>query len=317
MKALLCLLLAFGSTLGLASAALGQAPDTLAAHFQVYTHDGRPVSLDAVVAAMDAADAVFLGETHDDPVAHRLQARLLEAAQARYGAARPVVLSLEMFERDAQLPLDEYLQGLITEAHFLRSSRPWQNYATDYRPLVEFARAEGLPVVAANAPRRYVNRVSRLGPQGLAGLPEAALAFLPPLPYPAPSPAYTAKWNRLMYGTPTPDSAQVAAASLHGGPAFMLEGQALWDAAMAAAVAGALEAHPGALVLHMVGGFHVSGGTGTPEALRHYRPATRSLVVALHPADDVQAFVEAEHAGLGDFVILTDARLPRSYDASP
>jgi uncharacterized iron-regulated protein len=71
--------------------------------------------------------------------------------------------SLEMFERDVQIVLDEYVKDLITEKKFLDDSRPWNNYKTDYRPLVEYAKQNKLPVIAANAPRRYINMVSRGG----------------------------------------------------------------------------------------------------------------------------------------------------------
>ncbi len=70
---------------------------------------------------------------------------------------------MEMFERDVQIVLDEYLKNYISESHFISSSRAWGNYKTDYRPLVEFAKQNKIDVVAANAPRRYVNMVSRLG----------------------------------------------------------------------------------------------------------------------------------------------------------
>ena len=53
-------------------------------------------------------------------------------------------------------------------------------------------------MIAANAPRRYVNRASRLGRDSLTTLPPSALATLPPLPYPEPSEAYLAEWNALM-----------------------------------------------------------------------------------------------------------------------
>jgi len=91
----------------------------------------------------------------------------------------------------------------------------------------------------------------------------------------------------------------------------MLQAQSLWDAAMAHAIARHLLDHPGSLVMHVTGGFHVSEGTGTPEALRHYRPGTRMQVVMIRPVADPSAFDDGEHAGIGDFVILTDAdRVP-------
>ena len=53
-----------------------------------------------------------------------------------------------------------------------------------------------IPVLAANAPRRYVNRVSRLGPESLEALSGAAESWLPPLPYPPASPEYRQETGR-------------------------------------------------------------------------------------------------------------------------
>ena len=106
-----------------------------------------------------------------------------------------------MFERESvRYIVDEYLANLITEQHFLASSRPWGNYKTDYRPLVELAKEKHLDMIAANAPRRYVNMVSRNGRDALNGLSKDAREWLPPLPYPEPSQAYRDKFNTLMAG---------------------------------------------------------------------------------------------------------------------
>lgn len=264
---------------------------------QPFTGRGAAASLDAIVDAAAQADVVFLGENHDDSVGHVVQAELFRRLHARYGAARPVVLSLEMFETDVQTVLDEYLAGLIPETHFLRASRPWDNYARDYRPLVEHAKANGLPVLAANAPRRYANMVSRGGPEALNGLSSyAQVAWLAPLPFPRPTAAYQAKWDALMggaaHGAPTQ------------GPSNTLMAQSLWDATMAWRMAQALSERPGALVVHLVGAFHSERGSGTPDALRFYRPAARPLVVTIRPG---AAWDAAQHEGLGEFVVLTQA----------
>jgi len=66
-----------------------------------------------------------------------------------------------MFERDVQDVVDAYLRGEIPEDSFLQSARPWPNYEEDYRPLVEFAKEKGIPVIAANVPRRAAASVSR------------------------------------------------------------------------------------------------------------------------------------------------------------
>lgn len=315
--------------------------------YRVYRADGTPATLGDVFDVMAEADVVFVGEQHDDPVGHYLEAALLKQAFMHYGQgeeARPIALSLEMFARDVQPILDEYLGGLITEDHFRRSSRPWGNYETDYRPMVEFARAHSLPIIAANAPRRYVNRVSRLGPASLDTLSAWAKRWLPPLPYPPASPAYGEKWNALMaemmarHHSPPADSMQadsVKADSSHAthtapevdddaekeeAPAssgmhsmgYMLDAQAFWDASMADAISQFLAHTPDALVLHMVGSFHVEEGLGTPAQLSAYRPGIQNLIVVMKSVDDITRFDAEQHADLGDFVILTDASLPRS-----
>ena len=85
-----------------------------------------------------------------------------------------------------------------------------------------------------------------------------------------------------------------------------LDSQVLWDATMAHSIARFLQSQPNALVLHMVGGFHVERGTGTPEQLQAYAPATRSMVISLRPVDKVDAFEPAPDGTWGDFVIQTD-----------
>ena len=90
--------------------------------------------------------------------------------------------------------------------------------------------------------------------------------------------------------------------------------QTLWDSSMAHVITSFLDLNPGALVLHMVGGFHVKNHTGTPEKVQFYRPGTRSLVVHMDIADDFGTFDPDEHAGRGDFVILTDQSLDLNYE---
>ncbi len=268
------------------------------ASFRVFQADGTPATLDDIVREAQAADVLFLGEVHDDSVTHVVQADLLQRLLA--DTTRTVTLSLEMFERDVQGVLDEYLAGWITEEQFLRAARPWPRYAAHYRPLVEATRAAGRPVVAANAPRRYVNRVARLGPASLDSLHAPARMFLPPLPYPAPSARYRQKWDAL-----AADMGHGAHGKSGEGPSNMLWSQSLWDAAMAYSIAGQLAQEPEALVVHVVGGFHVEQGTGTPEMLQIYRPASKVVIVAMQPAANPGSFNPAEHAGLGDYVVLT------------
>lgn len=313
--------------------------------FQVYGPNGEPRSFAELLAALDDAEAALVGEFHTDSIGHEVEAEILIRAAQRFGIVgdaavteRPIVLSLEFFERDVQIVLDEYLADLITEDQFLKSARPWDNYAGAYRPLVEFARAHKVPVIAANAPRRYTNRVTRLGPDALEDLSDDAKRFLPPLPYPGPSDAYKAQFFEAMMeameeaeeeatadvaaeeeaaeeepaeeDTAEEDTAEEdeeRVAPPNHGMGFALQSQTLWDASMSHAITKALEESPRALVIHYVGGFHVARHTGIPEKVLYYRPGTRIVTINMEPVDDIRAWDAEEHEGLADFVILTQA----------
>ena len=88
-----------------------------------------------------------------------------------------LALSLEMFDRDVQPVLDEYLKDLIRERNFLKDARPWNNY-DDYKPLFDFAKAHQLNVICANA-----NLAGRKGQEALKELPNETGKNFAPLPY--------------------------------------------------------------------------------------------------------------------------------------
>jgi uncharacterized iron-regulated protein len=297
-----------------ARAQAGQAGE--ATSYKAFDSKGRAVKLEEIIEALDNADVLFVGETHDNATAHAVEAELFRRADERYsqgvGKRRAVALSLEMFERDVQTVVDEYLGGLISERHFLLSSRPWNNYATDYKPLVEYARAHHLPVIAANAPARYVSRVNAEGPASLSSLSKEARAWLPPIPFPGASAAYASKFDTFMSGgraaATTPagtQSAQQAPANPHGGM-HLLEAQTLRDASMAYAISEFLKRGRDPLVVQVNGTFHSEGRMGVPEQLAHYRKKARAVVVTIVSDESRAGFDAASMSALGDFIILTE-----------
>ncbi len=271
--------------------------------FSVFTGKGQPSSIEEIIKSLEDTDVVFLGEFHDDAVAHAIQFEIFKRAIERFGPKRRVTLSLEMFERDVQTVLDEYLAGQISESHFLLSSRPWPRYKEDYRSLVELAKEKKLDVVAANAPRRYVNMVSRNGRDAVNSLSPLAKTWLAPLPYAEPSEEYAKKFRALM-------GSSMEASSM--GLDKILSSQSLWDATMAHAVAESLKKNKGSLVVHLNGGFHTENRLGTVEHFLKYRKNGKAVVVTMRYEDDFKNFDAAKHTDAGDFVILTDAKEPRS-----
>jgi uncharacterized iron-regulated protein len=282
-----------------AAATLLLLPATLAAQpeldsYAIHAATGERVELPELADALAGYDVVFLGEVHDDAVTHRLQAALLE----EIGRRRPrALLSLEMFERDVQVPLDEYAAGRTEEEPFLAAARPWPNYAADYRPLVEQARAHGWPVVAANVPRPLAAMVGRGGMAALDTLPEGHRRWFAAHRECAPEGEYFRRFADAMGGMEG-----------HGGSAAVerfYAAQCLKDETMAESIVRARQAWPGWLTVHVNGGFHSDFRLGTVERLARREPSLRIAVVAMVPVPDPAAAHPAEHAGRGDWIVFT------------
>ena len=130
--------------------------------------DGAVKTLDQVADDLSRYDVVFFGEFHGHSGIHLAQMKMFRALQQRYA---DMTLSLEQFERDTQPLLDQYLAGDIGEKVLQEDGRGWPNYEQSYRPLVEYSKDNGLPVIAANAPKQAVICVSKKGPEILDEIP--------------------------------------------------------------------------------------------------------------------------------------------------
>ena len=270
----------------------------VSSQFRVF-RGAESVSLEQMLDDLAKAKVVVVGENHGHKLGHALELAILKGVQARKART---ALSLEMFERDVQGVLDEYLAGHITESHFLQSARPWPAYKTDYAPMVEFARENRLPVIAANAPRRYVNIVSRKGQAALKELPRASREHLPPLPYSMDiPPGYDRMLTDLFQG------AHGSAASSSAAPplANMKESQALWDSTMADSILRFLRKNRGWIVVQINGAGHSDYGYGIADRLRKANPRLKVRTVSIKPDPGFPTLPNGKYEGAADFLMLT------------
>jgi uncharacterized iron-regulated protein len=273
--------------------------DSLSAHYKIYnTQSQKQVSLDDIVNNMQNADVLFFGEEHNDSTAHQLEYILFKKLSERYTGQ--TALSLEMFETDCQTILNEYLGGLIREKDFIADARVWPNY-TDYRPLIEYAKSYSIPVIAANAPERYTNRVNRLGLGSLDKLDATGKSHLPPLPIDTASGAYYDKFAQIMGGHAAMPGMQ------------MYQAQNLWDATMGWSIAKFLKDHHDYKIMQINGGFHSEEQLGVATQLKHYAPKTRILNIAAYSDDSFDKPDWGKFKTMGDYIILTDPKLPKTF----
>ena len=275
------------------------AQDSMSVHYKIYdTRTKQTVTIDKIVTDMADADVLFFGEEHNDSAGHYLENKIFRALHSQFGDK--VVLSMEMFETDGQLVLNEYLAGTIDEARFSRDIRLWNNYK-DYRPMIEYARQNKIPVVAANPPRRYVSLVTRRGMRSLDSLSKDAKRFLPPLPYDTLSGRYREKFMDIMKGSPGSTSQNI------------YYSQSLWDAGMAYSIYKYLKENKRKKVFHCVGGFHTEEKLGTAAQLQMRNKKLKILNIASFSDPSFNNPDWEKFSYRGDYIILTNPDLKKTF----
>ncbi|MFD0794173.1 ChaN family lipoprotein [Mucilaginibacter litoreus] len=273
--------------------------DQMSVHYKIYnTAKKRLVSADDIINDLTNADVLFFGEEHNDSTGHYLEALLFKKLTEKYPDKS--ALSLEMFQTDCQIVLNEYLAGFIREKNLITEGRAWNNYK-DYRPLIEHAKDTHTPVIAANAPTRYTNMVTRGGLSSLDRLSAQAKAWLAPLPIDTATGTYYEKFVDIMGG----HSAM--------GDMKIYQSQNVWDATMGWNIAQFLKSHPGFKVLQVNGGFHSEEKLGSCAQLKKYLPKTRILNIAAYADDSFDKPDWTKFEKMGDYIILTDPKLPKTF----
>lgn len=265
-------------------------------------HEDRELTLTQVADRIVAADVVFLGELHGNADVHRAHLQLIQELHHR----RPeLVVSLEMFERDVQPLLFQYLLGDVDEDEFLADSRPWPGYRTDYRPLVEWCRRNGVPVIAANVPRPLAAKVAKEGLAAVAGEMHVARQTS------APEDEYWAAFKAVMEAPEMKDHA--------GGPEqirLSYQAQCLKDDTMAESIVDFLreERREGRnpLVVHVAGRFHSDRRLGVVMRVQQREPDWDLRVLSADAVTDPSRGWLAARPDVADVVIVVRESAARS-----
>jgi uncharacterized iron-regulated protein len=258
--------------------------------------------LEAMLADLARADVVLVGEQHDDPNTHRLESAVLMGLLRRKVA---ITLSLEMFERDVQSVVDDYLAGRLTEEKFLEQSRPWPRYETDYRPLVETSKAHGWKVVAANVPRRLASAVAKAGLSALDELHEGERAHIARA-IECPLDNYFERFEQTMDGHPGDD--KLTPEERRARTERYYYSQCLKDETMAESIVSAFARREGSsgTIVHFNGAFHSDFGAGAAERVRRRLPGRRVAVVSILPVEDIDAITpEGEELKRAEYLVYT------------
>lgn len=250
-----------------------EGPQSVSSYYdyQLRSPHNQPITLQEFVRDIKDADVVLVGEWHSHAGIHRFQTDLL---QAMFQQSPQLALSMEQFTRENQIVVDHYLAGYIGEQTLIELANAWPNYESDYRPLVEFAKAQKLDIIAANAPKDIVRCIGREG-----------IGYIDRLP------ANERGWVADTISTQDSAYKRHFMASMHHGDEQQNDkqfaAQVTWDETMAESIVRYLDQHPGNRVMHIAGKFHIENGLGTAAGILARVPHLKVVVVTPVSASEV------------------------------
>ncbi|BCN94247.1 lipoprotein [Thiomicrorhabdus immobilis] len=233
----------------------------------------QPVTLETAISQLRKADIVVIGEYHGNHASHLLEMQLLAGL---YRQNPQLLLSMEMFNRDQQPLLNDYLDGNIGEAYLINEAPAWNNYAASYRPLVEFAKNRFIGVIAANAPADTIRCIGREGESYISKLAPEERLQIAQQPF-AEIPGYKKRFYEFLKQT-----RPLAEPRKH--KSYLA--QTTRDNTMAESIYQAWLNHPNHQVVHINGTFHSQNHLGTVAALKRLDPNLNIQVITPAHVDE-------------------------------
>ncbi len=261
--------------------------------YKLYNKSGKKISYRKLIKQLSKADVVLFGELHNNAIAHWLELSLAKDLSKN----KELILGTELLERDDQPVIDGYLAGRIdakgmdTIATHLPS-----NYKTDYKPLVDFAKAKNLVFVGSNIPRRFASIVYRKGFEGLDELSPSEKKWIAPLPidYDPNLKSYQ-EMLEMMGG--------------HGG-ANLPKAQAIKDATMAHFITQYFQ--KGKLFFHINGSYHSDQYEGIVWYLNKKAPELKVKTISVVSQADISKLAK-DAKGIADYFIVVDEDMTTTY----
>lgn len=269
-----------------------QAQDKKA--YALFSQAGEPISYRQVLDSISKTDVLLFGEFHNNPISHWLQFELVSDLKTNN---INFSIGAEMFETDTQEVLNLYLSDSLTESKFKKEARVWSNYATDYKPVLDFAKETSTPFIATNIPRPYATSVYKNGGfSALDSLDQNEYEFIAPLPisFDIELPSYQNMLD-MMGG--------------HGGE-DLVKAQAIKDATMAHFILKNLS--PNQVFFHLNGSYHSNDFEGIYWYLKQYHKNFEILTISTVEQKDLET-LEDEHLNKANFIIVVNQNMTKTY----
>ena len=236
--------------------------------------------LSQVIKAVDDRKIVYVGENHDNYANHAVQ---LEFIRDFHRLGVPIAIGMEMFQKPFQPVLDDFIKGAIDQKTFLKKTEYFKRWGFDYdlyKPILDYARDNRIPVIALNIEKEIVNSVAKDGIDALAPDVKAKI----PQAMDFSDEQYKERMKKVFLAHESLKDRNFD---------FFNQAQILWDESMSQSIADYLSAHPDGRMIVLAGNGHLTYGSGIPK--RTARRTGLSYAIVLNDAE--------LESGIADYVI--------------
>nr|WP_199161832.1 ChaN family lipoprotein [Elizabethkingia sp. ASV34] len=267
--------------------------------YKFYNKKGKAVKPEKIVKQLSDYDVVLFGELHNNSIVHWLQLKFTEALYQQKN--KQLILGAEMFERDNQPQLDRYLSGQLDPKSMKDSVRLWNNYITDYKPLLDFAKAKNLKFIAGNIPRKYASQVAKQGLESLNTLDAKEKTYMAVLPVKVTLDIPGYKEMKTMMGDHADDLKVMN----------FISAQAVKDATMAESIIKNSE--PGKTFVHYNGNYHSKEYGGIYWYLKQRNPNLKIAVISVFESENPKLAVPEKDYIPTDFNLIVPSDMTKTY----
>jgi len=247
--------------------------------------------VEAIMPKLAQKRVVFVGEIHDRQEHHQNQ---LEIIRRLHALDPNLAIGMEYFQQPFQRYLDEYVAGTLDEPGLLKKTEYFTRWRVDYRllrPILDFARQNRIPLLALNLEREVHHKYVASGMDSLTPEEKARI--------PAEIDRSDTEYRERLQSVFSAHPAEGSSAER------MVEGQLLWDEAMAESAARYLKEHPQQRMVVLVGAGHVAYRSGIPKRLNRRLPGDSAVVLT-----GTEFGIDPD---LADYLLLTESSaLPAS-----
>ncbi|WP_336687060.1 ChaN family lipoprotein [Chryseobacterium bernardetii] len=267
--------------------------------YQFYDQKGKEIKTDKLVKELAGYDVVFFGENHNSSINHWLQLKITEALFEKKNGQ--LILGAEMFERDNQRQLNQYLNGKFDAKMLKDSARLWSNYATDYKPLVDFAKNKKLNFIATNIPRRYASQTAKEGIESLNKLSDQEKTYIAQLPI------------KVTLDTPGYPEMKAMMGDHAEGTKVMnfISAQAVKDATMAESILKNIQA--GKTFIHYNGNYHSKEFGGTYWYIKQKNPNLKIAVISVFESEDPELRIPSKDYTPTEFNLVIPSDMTKTF----